>query len=190
MNGLDRIINEITSEASAAADDVIAEARTQAQRIISRARQQAQELERDAAQQAELEYRRIISRAESTASVTVKRAALREKQRIISEVLKAVTTNLRESGIEQYYNFLTKLLEKYAEPRKGEIILTENAKTWITPEFRAAITQKGLEISEKSHDFSGGFILVYGDAEENCTLEALLEADHDILHDKISRFLF
>lgn len=190
MSGLDRIIDEINTDAKAAADKIISEAQAQAERITERALHQTRELKAAAERQAELEYKQIISRAESAASVTVRRALLCEKQRIISEVLQSVTEHFGEMASEQYYSFLTKLLEKYAEPRKGEIILTESAKTRITPDFRDAITQKGLKISEKSHECSGGFILVYGDTEENCTLEALLDAEHDKLHHAISTFLF
>lgn len=190
MNGLDKIISGIALEAEAEAEKIKAEARAKAEKIISRAREREAEILRDAEAKAAEESRSIAMRAEAAGRAEEKRAILREKQSIITDVLNNTVQTVLDYKPERYFNFMLRLLDKYAEERPGEIIMSETAKTWITPEFSSAIAEKGLKISDKSGDFHGGFILVYDEIEENCTLDALLESEHDRLHDIISRFLF
>lgn len=190
MNGLDKIINEIALEADADAEKITAEAREKAEKLINRAREQETEILHHAEETAADESRKAQMRADAAAKAEMKRAVLKEKQSIIGEVLERAAAVIKDSNPDKYFSFMLRLLDKYAEEKTGEIILSERAKICITPEFRDAIAKKGLRISEKSGDFTGGFILVYGEIEENCTLEALMESEHDRLHDIISRFLF
>ncbi|MGN0183160.1 MAG: V-type ATP synthase subunit E [Candidatus Ornithomonoglobus sp.] len=190
MNGLDKIINEIALDADAEAERITADAKARAEKLISRARERETEILQEAQETAAEESRKTEMRAEAAGKAEEKRAVLREKQSIIDEVLSAAAATIKDDNPDKYFGFMLRLLDKYAEERPGEIILSERAKTWITPEFSRALTEKGLKISEKTGDFSGGFILVYGEIEENCTLEALIASEHDRLHDIISKFLF
>ena len=47
-----------------------------------------------------------------------------------------------------------------------------------------------LMISDKPADIKDGFILNYGGAEDNCTIEALMEQNMDDLLDKVKDILF
>ena len=45
-------------------------------------------------------------------------------------------------------------------------------------------------MSEKAKEMDGGFILVYGGVEENCTIRAMFDANRDHLSDKVHEVLF
>ena len=47
-----------------------------------------------------------------------------------------------------------------------------------------------LSLSRDAKEMSGGFILVYGGIEENCTIRALFDAERDELSDKVHGLLF
>lgn len=190
MSGLDKIINDITLEAEADAEKVKADARKKAEKIISRAREKEAEILSTAEQSAVVEGKKAAMRADAAARTNEKRMMLKEKQQIIDEVLDAAKHEIAQYSNEKYFDFMLKLVEKYAEEEQGEIIVSESAKKNITSEFRDAISKKGLVLSDRTGDFEIGFILVYGDIEENCTLDALMESEHDRLHDVISEFLF
>lgn len=190
MNGLDKIINEIALDANAEAEKIIADAKAKAEKIISRAKDRETDIMHKAEEKAEEESKKSEMRARAAAGAEEKRAVLKEKQCIIGEVLNIAAADIKEKNPDRYFGFMLRLIDKYAKEKPGEIILSEWAKTWITPEFNDAIKRKGLIISDKSGDFECGFILVYGDVEENCALEALMESEHDRLHDIISKFLF
>ena len=87
MNGLDKIIAEIAQDAKSAAEQKRGEAQAVAERALERAREEAKAIEADAAQRAELEYKRIVARAHSTGEIAKKGVLLREKQKIIDDIL-------------------------------------------------------------------------------------------------------
>ena len=190
MNGLDKIIAGIAQDAKAAADQKRDEAQAVAARALERAREEAKAIEAEAADRAELEYKRIVARAHSTGEIAKKSVLLREKQRIIEEILNDAHVKLAGLDDQEYFAFMIRLLEKYATEGKGEVLLSARDKNRVTAEFRFAAERKGLEISEQTRDIDGGFVLSYGSIEENCSLGALMESERDRLHDVVKGFLF
>ncbi len=190
MNGLDKIIEEIADDARRAAAETTAQAREAAKRITDRASADADAVEAQARERAELEYNRVITRAQSTGEITKKSALLREKQQIIDGILHDAHIKLVGLDDKAYFEFMTKLLDKYASNEKGELILSEKDLSRVTDEFAAAAKAKGLTVSGKTRAIDGGFILSYGDIEENCSIEALMESERDRLHDAVNGFLF
>ena len=190
MNGLDRILAEIAQDAKTAAEQKRTEAQAAAQRVIDRAREDAKAVETDAAERAELKYKRIISRAHSTGEIAKKGVLLREKQKIIDGILRDAHIRLAGLGDEEYFAFMTRLLNKYASGERGEVLLSKRDRARVTAEFTAAAKEKGLAISEDTRDIDGGFVLSYGSIEENCSIGALMEAERDRLHDVVKAFLF
>ena len=190
MNGLDKIIEEIANDANAEAARITDEAKAAAKRVTDRAREEAKAIETAAGEKAELEYKRVITRARSTGEITKKSALLREKQQIIDGILKDAYVKLVGLGDKEYFEFMTKLLDKYASKSGGEIILSEKDKKRAGAGFIEAAKKKGLTVSEKTRKMDGGFILSYGDVEENCSIEALTESEKDRLHDAVNSFLF
>ncbi len=190
MNGLDKIIEEIAADAKTAAEKTVGEARTAAKRVIDRAKTEADAIRAEAKEKAELEYERVITRAQSTGEITKKSALLREKQQIIDGILKDAHIKLVGLDDKAYFEFMTKLLNKYASNGKGELILSKKDLSRLTDGFKAAAEKKGLTISDTTRAIDGGFILSYGDIEENCSIEALMESERDTLHDTVNGFLF
>ena len=45
-------------------------------------------------------------------------------------------------------------------------------------------------MSDEIRSIDGGFVLVYGGIEENCTFKAMLEASREELHDMVNGKLF
>ena len=52
------------------------------------------------------------------------------------------------------------------------------------------LNNRSMILSGESDKIDGGFILVYGDIEENCSLEALFAVSKEVLQDKISALIF
>ena len=89
------------------------------------------------------------------------------------------------------------MVGQYAQPLQGEICFSEADLNRIPEEFEQEIQNiariKGgeLVLSQKGRTIEGGgFLLIYGDVEVNCTFKALFDAKHDELTDQINRILF
>jgi V/A-type H+-transporting ATPase subunit E len=86
---------------------------------------------------------------------------------------------------------------KYAVGQSGSIIFSETDKKRLPQDFQAKIQTTlanipgaSLTISDRAASIDGGFILVYGEVEENCSFDAIFSASKDMLQDKVSGILF
>ena len=190
VNGLDRIINEITSDAEREAEKTVAAANAQAAQIKKRAEEKSAQIIEKANADAELEYKKSISMAKSSAEVDIKRAVLRKKQELISKIIDDGRKKLLESSDSEYFGFMEKLLRNNVADSCGEIILSQKDKSRITDTFKKTVEEMGLKISDNTRDIDGGFILVCGDIEENCSVSALFEQKYDRLSDEVNSFMF
>jgi V/A-type H+-transporting ATPase subunit E len=190
VNGLDKIINEITSEAENAADSAVAEAKKSALAAEKRANEKAEEILKKAELEAETEYKKRIAMAKSSTDAALKRAMLCEKQNVISKIIDEAYNRLISLSDAEYFKCMTKLLEKSCARSGGEIILSSKDKARASAEFIKAAEDKGLKISQAVRDIDGGFILVYNDIEENCSFSAVMEDKRESLNDEVNSFLF
>lgn len=197
MTGLEKILKAIEDEAQAKADEIINEAKKKADDILACARQEGEQQAALITQRLSNEVNSIINRAESTANLLEKKTILEAKQQIISENISNARASLSELSDDEYTEIILKLIKRYAHNARGEIIFSAADKKRLPADFadriKAVLTDKeGAEIilSDKNADINGGFLLVYGDIEENCSFDALFEAAKDDLQDKVNSFLF
>ena len=97
---------------------------------------------------------------------------------------------------EQYFPFLKQVLTRYALPEKGEICFSkqdlDRMPAGYMEELQAVAAEKGgsLTLSKEQRALDGGFILIYGGIEENCTIRALFDARRETLQDQVHGLLF
>jgi len=197
MTGLDKILKVIEDEAQAKADEIINEAKKTADDILAAAKQEGEQQAALITQRLSNEINSIISRAESAANLLERKAILEAKQQIINEIISKARASLSKLSDDEYMEIVLKLVKRYAHNTRGEIVFSAVDKKRLPADFadriKAALSDKAgaeLVLSEKNADINGGFLLVYGDIEENCSFDALFEAVKDDLQDKVNSFLF
>lgn len=193
MTGLEKIVKQIRDEAQQAADDLIAQAKAQAAQIDAQAKADAQAQADAVAAQADADAQAHLAAAKSTAALATRRAVLAAKQEIISEFLADAQKSLYELPDDQYFALILKMAEKFSLPQNGEIIFSASDLKRLPAGFEASLAKvaKGnLAISQDTRAIEGGFVLVYGGIEENCSIEALFYAAREGLQDKVQEFLF
>ena len=95
-----------------------------------------------------------------------------------------------------YFDMILKLAVKSAQPGVGELLLSkkdlERLPEGFEDRLNASLKDKGavLHISGDTRDIDGGFVLTYGGIEENCSIDALFDAAHEVLQDKVQEILF
>ena len=176
MSGLDKIKSQILDEANHSAEVKLAEANEKAERMLSEAK------------------------AEAEAEVSRLQAKSQEAVAVYADRVKSSGENAYEKVCAQddaaYFGMITRMLEKYAQP--GDGIISFNAKDLkrmpkgFEAEMEKAAQKKGgsLKLSAEAKEMDGGFILVYGGVEENCTIRAMFDAKRDYLSDKVHEVLF
>lgn len=190
MTGLENIIKQIESDAAARAEEITAKASSEAAETVRAAEEQAEEISADYARRIEKKAAEIAERAQSSDALERSRSILLKKQEIIRDFINRTKCDISESNPEKYFGLMEKLLDKYAQSGSGYIIMSEKDKKRTTKAFTAAIEKHKLTISEENGAADGGFILVYGSIEVNCTLGAIFDALDEELSDMLNSFLY
>ena len=95
-----------------------------------------------------------------------------------------------------YFENMKHLFKKYCHSEKGQMVLGSRDLERMPDSFRTSIEEtaarKGgsIEISDTPGRITDGFLLIYGNIEENCTFEAIIDANRDILKDCTNRILW
>ena len=197
MTGLDKILEQIEVEASSNADAVIAQAKEQAREIIAAAKSEGDRRRIEIEKKSEMDVQTSLSRGESAAWLQEKKIILQAKQEIIGDIVERAKESLLNLSDEEYFETILKMVKRHALNQEGEIIFSSKDKERLPKQFEDSIKevlskQQGasLKISNESRDINGGFLLVYGDIEENCSFDTLFLTAKDTLQDKVNELLF
>ena len=196
MNGLDKMKDQILSEANSSATSMIAEAKEEAQSILKQAEEEAK-LEADKiSQKSKAAVENQKERFQSSTDLLRKQAILAAKQDVITEILDASYEKLIGQSDEDYFTMILKMVDKYSLGETGSIAFSQKDLKKMPAGFEEKISEaakkKGgsLELEKEGRNIEGGFVLIYGGIEENCTLRAMFHSAKDELSDKVHKLLF
>ncbi len=196
MAGLDHIIQQILDDANAQAKQKTDAAKKEAAEIEAAAKAEGQALSKEISQRASNDEKTASERAKSSADMQKRQATLVAKQEAINDVIEAAYQKVIGYDDDAYFALIEKMLEKYAQPKDGEIYLSEKDRGRMPAGFPQKISQiasgKGgsLTLASESKQLDGGFVLVYGGIEENCSIRSVFSAKQDELVDAVNAVLF
>ena len=208
MADLTKITDYIAEKAFKEAEDIKKEADEKYEALMKQAEVDAQN-----------EYNKIISSAQQQAAEIELRAQSKAKQLASQDILKLKIQSI-ESVIQKakekiyamddsaYAVFIEKLFKRYAEEysgkggifsriigrlnpeNRGEIMFNEKDLERLTLDAKELFSKYNLVINNTPCDIDGGFILKYGNIEENCSISAIFREKQELLTDYISTRLF
>jgi V/A-type H+-transporting ATPase subunit E len=197
MTGLEKILKAIEADAGAEADTVIAGANREAEEILAAAKIEADKKCTQIAEKSEADVKAAISRAESAAALQEKKIILDAKQQIISNIISNARNSLAKLPDSEYSEIILQMVRKYAHNKTGKLLFSAVDKARLSVDFDTKLKQvlsdkpeAVLTVSEETAALNGGFLLIYGDIEENCTFDALFSASKEELQDKVNSLLF
>ena len=195
MTGLEKIIGQIEAEARQAADEALKAAKAQADELAAQAAAQAEAECRRIAERCERDKADALRRAESAADLQKRRALLTAKQAVIAQTLEKAHAQLLGLPAEEYFAAIVRLAAANAQPGQGVICLNEAALARLPAGFEKALAEAlpagcSLTLGKTPRAMDGGFILVYGGIEENCSFSALFASRKEALQDSVQKILF
>ena len=196
MTGLDTIVEQILQEAQNEAEEIKAQAARNADSIIANAKKTVDKMNAETGEKAAQAEKAGAFRAKSSSELKKRQAILAAKQAIISDMLEKAYAELTALPADEYFNVVIKCLEKSVQPESGEIYFSAKDRDRLDAQLIKQIEQtaadKGgsLKIADGSRDIDGGFVLVYGGIEENCSFRAMLDANREHLADRVNELLF
>lgn len=196
MSGLEKIISQIEEDAGHSAEEIIREAREQAQAILGAADEECEKIKTQARQKAEARREDILRKSRSAAAMQQKRELLSEKQRLISEIIEEARESLYRLDGKSYFLLIAQMLKKHVQPGNGTICFSRKDLDRLPEGFEKTIQEtaaakgENLAVSRAPADIDGGFILVYGGIEENCSFASVFADSREKLQDQIHALLF
>lgn len=189
MKGLSNILTQIENEASQKVSEILTSAQNSADEIISKAKAKAESEAEIIKNNAEVKYNDILSRSDSANELKIKREILAKKQELINQTIDKAMQSFLDLPDEEYFNLIETLVKKHLHKgENGEIIMSERDKKRMPTDFVSKLD--GLKISDKTINADGGFILSYGDIEENCTFKAIFESKREEMMTTVNELLF
>lgn len=193
MTGLEKIIQSIDEIGQTAAAEILRQAQAETAEIQSRSDQAVQRYEQAEAQKLAEDVARMSESGRVAVMAESRREILGFKGRKIGEVLDALQAHLVNLPTEENFSLLLSLIEKNAGEGACVLHFSQKDQERLPEDFEKQIHARcpafSFEIG-KAADISGGVILQYGDIEQNCSFEAIIEENADQLKDIISETLF
>lgn len=196
MANIDKIVEEILSEARKTAAEKKDAAKAEAAEIISSAEEECKKLEAEMTAKAEQDKKNASDRAKSSAQLKKRQMLLNARQEIISDVLDKAYNSIFALDDKTYFQMLEKMLKKYSLAKDGEIYFSKKDLDRMPAGFEDIISNAAkenggsLKLSKESKPIDGGFILVYGGVEENCSIQTMFHTEREYLADKVYQTLF
>ncbi|MDD5923882.1 MAG: V-type ATP synthase subunit E [Clostridia bacterium] len=193
MTGLDNIIEEIRQDAIKSCEEIATDTQKKVDDILNNAKAEAAQIVADGNATAEEKASQIEQRGESAQELDRRKRILGAKQGIITSILYEVLEKLVNLPDKEYFELILKLVEKYQTGEAGEIALDEKDIKRIPADFSKRLNEISsgkLVLSNQTRKTYGGFVLIYGGIEENCSFKAMLESRDEQLRDRIRDMLF
>ncbi|NLW78016.1 MAG: hypothetical protein GXY32_01210 [Ruminococcaceae bacterium] len=195
MTGLEKIIGEIRDEAGAEAAEILAKAKAEADAILADAKAKSDEKTAQIAAAAQQDVADIERSRESAQGLQRRQRTLATKQMLLAETRQKALESLYALPEKDYFELLARLAAGAAHPGAGVLILNAADLARVPSGFEkqlAGALPKGtaLEVSKDTRPIDGGFVLKYGDVEENCSFRAMFDARSDEFSDLVRDTLF
>lgn len=196
MSGLDNIVEEIRNQSKQEADEILKEADVFCKDYMNKIKKDVEvevvSIEKKALADRKLYEEKTVSGME----FLERNSILRAKQQVIEQAIDKARESIAGLNDEEYFNVLEKLLRKNVQQGNGRICFSKKDLDRIPKGFEdrvkeiAAENQGELVIDKEPANIKDGFVLVYGEIEENCTLKALFDSNIDRIKDIANKQLF
>ena len=193
MSGLEKILSQIEYESNDRCRVIIEDANKKAQGIIDEANKEAEAILRENAEETEKSLDSLKQSAVSSAELAKSKALLSAKLQIIDDMLARSLDEIKGLNDDEYFEIISSLIISNAKEGKGVLSLSEKDNARLPKGFIDGVNKKLGDkeiVLGDAIDIDGGFVLIYGDIDINCSFNALAQEKRDELRDALNSLLF
>jgi len=193
MNGIEKILQRIDSEAQSEVDAILAKAKQEAADAEAKASAEAEKLAADIDARGDKDAAEREERLVSVAQMEARQKILAAKQEVMEEAFTGALDKLCGAPDEEYAALCAGLLVKAAPGGKGEAVFAkdrQNAGRMAVEAANKALGGGSLKLSPETRPIKGGFILLSGNVEVNCSFETLVRLQRSEAAGDVARLLF
>lgn len=196
MTGLDKIKDQILAEARKQAASITQDAQNKAEGFLKAAQTEAAKIAEKAEDKSMADISNYHDRIKSSCDLKRRTMILNKKQEIIADVIEKAYRKLEQADDKTRFSNMEKLLRQSVQKGEGKMLLSAKDMECMPAGFEKTVSEiaaaKGgsLTIEKAERPLDGGFVLVYGGIEENCTWKALFDANKEQLQDLVHGYLW
>lgn len=193
MSGLEEILAYIDGEADKQINGIVSEAdaRIEAMREESHRRRDGEcdRIKRNAASRQKL----ILERGRASAELRRKQLLLEAKQELISNVIGSCLAKLGSLPDDEYFDLLIRSFKRDIPAERAELRMNKRDLGRMPESFAETISgfsEGRVHIAKEPVDIDGGFILDFGETEEDMSFSSLIGENDSAIRDICSHILF
>ncbi|WP_352416307.1 V-type ATP synthase subunit E [Oscillibacter ruminantium] len=193
MNGIEKITGRITADTQAEIDRVLTEAKAEAEKITAKYRAQADREAEDARAKNEKAAAEREERLVSVAQMEARKDLLSARQTQVETAFAQALEKLCAMPNERYIAVAAELLTQAAPEGRGEVVFSQEDREKVGQAAVDAANKKlngKLTLSDQTRLLKGGFILVDGSVEVNCTFDTLVRLQKGEMAGEVAKVLF
>ena len=194
MDGIEKIIDRISSDAQREIDDVLAAAQAEAEKITAEYQAQAKAEADDILARGEKAAAERGERLASVAQLDARKLELSAKQEMLARAYDRALEKLTGLSDGAYTDLLAQLAVEASSTGREAVILSPKDRARYG---KAAVTRANeklgdghLTLSEQTRPIQGGLILSDGDVEVNCSFETLVRLIRGETDREVAKVLF
>lgn len=196
MSGINSILTEIENQGKLNAEEIITASKKEAEKIRSDGNLKAEQTYSSFMSKYRSDIEREYASGCSGAQTSAKRKILACKVECIDSVIKETELKLHELPDDEYFGLIVKLAAKRLRKGKGIFSFCSYDLERMPDDFEKTLQilaqpfESSVEISREPVNIADGFILSYGDISENCSFNAIIEAEREAVRDLAASILF
>ncbi len=187
MSGLDKIAETIKKEAQAKADKIIAQAQAKAGDIAKKAAAEMDEYKKSYQETISREAQAVRERYAADGRQARKQALLKARSMVIEDTIAKAKDSIKNLPDGEYFDFLLNICLKNAQSGQGELYFAQADLDRLPGDFmqrcNAGIADGSLELAGGTPGMENGFIIKYGNIEQNCSIDSIFESKRNLLWD-------
>lgn len=193
MNGPENIINSIKSKAALEAADIQASAKKEVLKVKINADERKAALCASHSQQLKKELDALRAAALASDKQYERQEMLCARSRAISGIIEYTRNKIKSLPDEEYFKLMLALFKRNAKSHSGMLVLSEKDRHRLGKRFydecSRYVHDGTLTLSDEYLSADGGFVIVYGKIEENCTIDSIFADKYPALSDIASKQL-
>jgi len=195
MTGLENILEEILTEARREADSILSGARSKADEIRTQSLEQAKGRISVIESETDKKIQDLMMAREAAFNLQRRQIILEASQTALNETLSAARQELNNLPDNEYFAFIVRLAAVHAESGEGILLFNDRDRMRMPVNFQHLLNLalpegKILTVSDNTARIDGGFIIKYGEIEENCSFAAIFRTRREEFIDLIRGLLF
>ena len=196
MSGLEKMLNEIRSEADTKAASILEQAEREASMILSGAKRRVESETKRMYEKADRDLLAIDERRDDQIAFQKNRAVLSGKQDAIGIVIKKTREYFRSLRGGDYESAVIAVFRKHLPKKDASIRFNENDRPLLSGKVfgkmkeEAAKNGVNLTLGERPAMIANGFLIDYGGIEENCSFDAIIDERLTEFQDLAAKTLF